>query len=132
MTTAPASLARAIEGIDTVIHLGARAIFEEYELVRPTIVDGSVALMRAAARPRGQTMGHYLVAHAGRKPLDVKLKAQEIADPVELEYTRSDAGPEFRGVPPGARLRVEWRDAAGAPRSQELVFPGGRVTLPLR
>ncbi len=35
----------------------------------------NVDLMRAAARDRGQTIGHYLIAHAGRKPLDVKLKA---------------------------------------------------------
>jgi nucleoside-diphosphate-sugar epimerase len=34
--------------VDTIIHLGARAIFEEYDLVRPTIVDGTIALMRAA------------------------------------------------------------------------------------
>ena len=45
----PESLARAVQGMDTVIHLGARAIFEEYRLVRPTIVDGSVALLRACA-----------------------------------------------------------------------------------
>ncbi|HUU34091.1 MAG TPA: NAD(P)H-binding protein, partial [Vicinamibacterales bacterium] len=45
----PESLARAVQGMDTVIHLGARAIFEEYSLVRPTIVGGSVALMRACA-----------------------------------------------------------------------------------
>ena len=32
----PESLARAVQGIDTVIHLGASAIFEEYSLVRPT------------------------------------------------------------------------------------------------
>jgi dihydroflavonol-4-reductase len=44
----PQSLARAVQGVDTIIHLGARAIFEEYDLVRPTIVDGSVALMEAA------------------------------------------------------------------------------------
>jgi nucleoside-diphosphate-sugar epimerase len=44
----PLSLERAAEGVDTIIHLGARAIFEEYELVRPTIVAGSAALMRAA------------------------------------------------------------------------------------
>jgi nucleoside-diphosphate-sugar epimerase len=45
----PASLRRAVEGVDTVFHLGARAIFEEYHLVRPTIVDGSAALIEAAA-----------------------------------------------------------------------------------
>lgn len=44
----PQSLERAVQGVDTVFHLAARAIFEEYELVRPTIVDGSVALMKAA------------------------------------------------------------------------------------
>ena len=35
----------------------------------------NVDLMRAASRDRGQMMGHYLIAHAGRKPWDVKLKA---------------------------------------------------------
>jgi nucleoside-diphosphate-sugar epimerase len=44
----PDSLARAVEGMDTVLHLGARAVFEEYRLVRPTIVDGSVELMGTA------------------------------------------------------------------------------------
>jgi nucleoside-diphosphate-sugar epimerase len=44
----PPSLARAVQGVDTIIHLGARAIFEEYNLVRPTIVNGSVALMQAS------------------------------------------------------------------------------------
>jgi nucleoside-diphosphate-sugar epimerase len=44
----PQSLERAVQGVDTIIHLGARAIFEEYDLVRPTIVNGSVALMQAS------------------------------------------------------------------------------------
>lgn len=35
----------------------------------------NVDLMRSAARARGQVIGHHLVAHAGRKPWDVKLKA---------------------------------------------------------
>tara|TARA_R110002111_G_scaffold144910_2_gene211212 strand:- start:1103 stop:4147 length:3045 start_codon:yes stop_codon:yes gene_type:complete len=35
----------------------------------------NVDLMRAAAREHGQTLGHYLVAHAGRKPWDIKTKA---------------------------------------------------------
>ena len=41
----PASLFRATEGVDAVIHLAARATFERYERVRPTIVDGSAALV---------------------------------------------------------------------------------------
>ncbi|MEO6786810.1 MAG: beta-galactosidase trimerization domain-containing protein, partial [Chthoniobacteraceae bacterium] len=35
----------------------------------------NVDLMRAAARERGQVIGHHLVAHAGRKAWDIKLKA---------------------------------------------------------
>jgi len=35
----------------------------------------NVDLMRAAARERGQLIGHYLIAYAGRKPWDIKLKA---------------------------------------------------------
>lgn len=35
----------------------------------------NVDLMRAAARDRGQVIGHHLVAHANRKPWDIKLKA---------------------------------------------------------
>ena len=46
--TRPASLERAVRGVDTVIHLGARAAFESYRKVRPTIVDGSRALMEAS------------------------------------------------------------------------------------
>ncbi len=35
----------------------------------------NVALMQAAARNRGQTIGHYLIAHAGRSAWDIKTKA---------------------------------------------------------
>lgn len=34
----------------------------------------NVDLMRGAARRHGQTIGHYLIAYAGRKPWDIKLK----------------------------------------------------------
>jgi UDP-glucose 4-epimerase len=47
--TSPASLARAAEGAEAVIHLGARAAFESYARLRPTIVEGSRSLARAAA-----------------------------------------------------------------------------------
>ena len=46
--TSAASLERAVEGIDTVFHLGARATFESYRRLKPTIVDGSIELMQAA------------------------------------------------------------------------------------
>lgn len=35
----------------------------------------NIDLMRAAARKRGQSIGHYLIAYAGRKPWDIKTKA---------------------------------------------------------
>jgi nucleoside-diphosphate-sugar epimerase len=44
-----ASLRRAVKGVDGVIHLGARATFESYKTLRPSILDGSLALMEAAA-----------------------------------------------------------------------------------
>jgi len=47
--TRPVSLARAVAGMDAVIHLGARATFEDISVLRPTIVDGTVALAEAAA-----------------------------------------------------------------------------------
>lgn len=44
----PESLKRACKGVDTIIHLGARAVFEEYSRVKATIVDGTRHLMEAA------------------------------------------------------------------------------------
>jgi nucleoside-diphosphate-sugar epimerase len=43
------SLDQAVKGVDAIIHLGAKATFESYESLKPTIFDGSVALMQAAA-----------------------------------------------------------------------------------
>jgi len=45
----PQSLLRAMDGVDTVIHLGARAAFEPYPRLYPSIVKGSMNLMLAAA-----------------------------------------------------------------------------------
>ena len=44
----PRSLKRLVQGVDTVIHLGAMATFESYHKVRSSIVDGSQNLMQAA------------------------------------------------------------------------------------
>ena len=46
---APATLQRAVRGVDTVIHLGGRASFESYKQIAPTIVRGSRELALAAA-----------------------------------------------------------------------------------
>ena len=44
----PKSLRRILNGMDTVIHLGARAAFEPYPRLYPSIVKGSINLMQAA------------------------------------------------------------------------------------
>ena len=41
------SLRRAVNGVDGIIHLGARATFEAYAKLKPSILDGSLALMQA-------------------------------------------------------------------------------------
>ncbi len=46
----PESLQRTMNGIDTVFHLGARAAFESYPRLYPSIVQGSLNLMQAAIR----------------------------------------------------------------------------------
>ena len=43
----PQSLKKAVVGIDGIIHLAARATFESYHTLKPSILDGSLALMRA-------------------------------------------------------------------------------------
>jgi nucleoside-diphosphate-sugar epimerase len=48
--TRPASLERAVRDIDAVIHLAARATFEDMNSLRPTIVDGTRALATAAVK----------------------------------------------------------------------------------
>lgn len=44
------SLRRAVEGMDAVIHLAGRATFEPYDVVAPTLVDGTRRLANAAAK----------------------------------------------------------------------------------
>lgn len=65
----------------------------------------NVDLMRAAARERGQKIAHHLVAHAGRLPWDVKLKAtSEVARGVKIfnnfcygpVWASHEGGPWFR------------------------------------
>ena len=48
LTSIP-SLARAVQGVDVVIHLGGRATFEPYSRLRPTMVEGTAHLARVAA-----------------------------------------------------------------------------------
>lgn len=47
---APASIERAVQGVDAVIHLAGRATFEPYEHLADTLVDGTSMLAETAAR----------------------------------------------------------------------------------
>jgi nucleoside-diphosphate-sugar epimerase len=69
-----ASLDRAMEGIDAVIHLGGRATFESYRLVRPTLVDGTLNVAAAAAKAgvRQFVFASSMLVYAGTAgPVDV-------------------------------------------------------------
>ena len=69
----PESLDRILEGIDTVIHLGARAAFEPYPRLYPSIVTGSVNLMQAASKARVKNFvfgGSLLVYGDADQPMD--------------------------------------------------------------
>lgn len=69
----PKSLSRILNGIDTVIHLGARAAFEPYPRLYPSIVQGSLNLMQAAIEAHVQNFvygGSLMVYGDTAKPLD--------------------------------------------------------------
>ena len=69
----PESLRRILNGIDTVIHLGARAAFEPYPRLYPSIVKGSLNLMQAAVEAGVKSFvfgGSLLVYGDTAKPID--------------------------------------------------------------
>jgi len=71
----PESLIRACKGINTIVHLGARAVFEEYDLVKHTIVDGSINLMNAAIDAKVKHFiyaSSLLVYDSQENPIDQK------------------------------------------------------------
>jgi nucleoside-diphosphate-sugar epimerase len=85
--TRPASLSRAVRGMDAVIHLAARATFEDLNSLRPTIVDGTVALAKAAAEARVKSFVHassLLVYGNSRDSID-----QQTAAAPRLDYGRA-------------------------------------------
>ena len=90
----PSSLRRAVTGIDTVFHLGARASFESYRRLRPTTVDGSVSLMRAAAAAgvKSFVFASSLFVHGSQ---DAPIDATTPPDPA-LGYGRAKQEAEIR------------------------------------
>lgn len=80
------SLKQAVNGVDGIIHLAARATFESYETLKPSILDGSLALMEAgiAAGVRRFVYSSSLLVYNGSAPW---VDADTPANPV-LDYGR--------------------------------------------
>ena len=80
------SLKESVKGIDGIIHLGARATFESYDTLKPSILDGSLALMESAiaAGVRSFVYSSSLLVYNGSTP---HVDADTPANPV-LDYGR--------------------------------------------
>ncbi len=79
----PRSLKRILEGIDTVIHLGARAALESTRRIRSSIFEGSINLMRAARAAGVRTFvypGTILVYGEQSKPITQQTKPAPLTD----------------------------------------------------
>ena len=102
----PDSLRRILKGIDTVVHLGARAAFEPYPRLYPSIVKGSLNLMQAAieARVSNFVYGGSLLVYGdtvnpidqetrpspmsgyGRAKLEAELRLEEMAAKADVKF----------------------------------------------
>jgi nucleoside-diphosphate-sugar epimerase len=80
------SLKQAVKGVEGIIHLAARATFESYEKLKPSILDGSLALMKAgiAAGVRRFVYSSSLLVYNGSTP---QVNADTPAKPI-LDYGR--------------------------------------------
>jgi nucleoside-diphosphate-sugar epimerase len=90
----PESLKQAVKGVDGIIHLGARATFESYDTLKPSILDGSVSLMEAgiAAGVRRFVYSSSLLVYDGSTP---QVNANTMVNPV-LDYGRIKVDTEKR------------------------------------
>jgi nucleoside-diphosphate-sugar epimerase len=102
----PDSLKRMVDGIDTVIHLGAMATFEAYEKVRDSIVEGSLNLMRAAIEQGAENFiygGSMLAYESQSGPITQKTAASprsgygraKLEAETRLRETADEAGIRF-------------------------------------
>jgi nucleoside-diphosphate-sugar epimerase len=90
----PDRLRQAVKGVDGIIHLGARATFESYATLKPSILDGSIALMEAGieARVRRFVYSSSLLVYSGQASL---VTADTHVNPV-LDYGRIKVDTEER------------------------------------
>jgi len=97
-------LRRAVDGVDTVFHLAARATFERYDKVRPSIVDGSVRLMEASidAGVRRFVYASSLFVHDSQSS---PITAETVPNP-QLDYGRAKWEAEQRLAEMAARAGI--------------------------
>lgn len=88
------SLRQAVKGVDGIIHLGARATFESYATLKPSILDGSIALMKAGieAGVRRFVYSSSLLVYSGSASL---VNADTQVNPV-LDYGRIKVDTEMQ------------------------------------
>ncbi len=88
------SLKAAVKGADAIIHLGARATFESYKTLKPSILDGSLALMKSgiAAGVRRFVYSSSLLVYSGSAS---RVDADTPVNPV-LDYGRIKVDTEKR------------------------------------
>jgi nucleoside-diphosphate-sugar epimerase len=79
----PQSLRHAVQGVDAIIHLGARATFESYATLKPSILDGSLALLQAGieAGVRCFIYSSSLLVYSGSSsPVNADTPARPVLD----------------------------------------------------
>jgi len=88
------SLKAAVKGADAIIHLGARATFESYKTLKPSILDGSLALMKSgiAAGVRRFVYSSSLLVYSGSAS---RVDADTPVNPI-LDYGRIKVDTEKR------------------------------------
>lgn len=89
---APASIERAVTGMDAVIHLAGRATFEPYEHIAETLVDGTAALAEAAAR---SGVEHFVFGSSAFVYDSGVIDSTTATDPI-LDYGRAKVDAETR------------------------------------
>lgn len=100
-------LGRVVEGADEVIHLAARATFERYRRIRPSIVDGSLRLMHAARRAgvRRFTFASSLLVYGSNRSF---IGADTLPAP-QIDYGRAKVEAEAAlraAAPPQMKLAI--------------------------
>jgi len=88
------SLEQAVKGVDGIIHLGARATFESYRTLKPSILDGSLSLMAAGIKAgvRRFVYSSSLLVYGNNRSL---VTAETPVNPV-LDYGRIKVDTENR------------------------------------